>query len=199
MNLQTAQTIAARPVDSFPVRLHWHVNTVRDLLAKHRQYGQLSTRQESFLDSLCQQIADAANEAESRHVGTIGAAYNVDGRVVNVTGFESAYGYCTITVIKDSRGNILVFKGVSLGAKRGDRLQCRGTVKSHDRYKGVAQTRLNRPRNVMVSDASEPIALVAEPVPAEQRREFPRLAYQAPQEVPELDESDRFDAQEFNF
>lgn len=85
-----------------------------------------------------------------RHFGTEGQRFEADVTVVFVTSFtrqgfgsyHSSVAYLVSMVT--STGETLVSISDRFRAKVGDKLRIKGTVKSHDRYKGKAQTKVQR-------------------------------------------------------
>ena len=51
----------------------------------------------------------------------------------------------------DAQGNVFVYWGNKLGNK-GDVISLKATIKSHDVYKGVKQTIINRPKVIEILD-----------------------------------------------
>lgn len=89
-----------------------------------------------------------AKEAQARtpsaHVGTIGKRDTFSLEVVNdfyVSGIQFPF---TIYTMKDSQGNIFIWKTGSGNLERGKTYSLKGTIKAHSEYKGQKQTELSR-------------------------------------------------------
>ena len=111
-------------------------------------WGDLTARQ---LEIVRKHMAEAAErtaakralDAGSRFQGTVGERLTISGTVQFVSSFEGDFGYVHITSIKDDAGNVYVQKGARIAGK-GIRLTLKATVKAHEVYQGVKQTRINR-------------------------------------------------------
>lgn len=144
------------------------------------EWGSLTAGQESAVrkimaDRVAKKAEYAARDAASQHVGTIGARITLTATVQFITGFDSQYGYTTVTTLRDDVGNLYVFKGVPLAmervhemhghaffepAKRGDVVTVKGTIKAHTVYNGAKQTQLNRPK---VESITSPVKVAPAP------------------------------------
>ena len=108
-------------------------------------------------------IEDVPDTSASRWVGEVGERVEHETTYIGYGSYErdafSGYGTETVYIYKfaDSDGNLLVWKttaylerededGFLVPIKRGTRLTLRGTVKSHDEYRGIKQTFLSRCR-----------------------------------------------------
>jgi hypothetical protein len=126
--------------------------TVRDLVAKLVQYGNLSEKQVSFLETLLRRIAERpaleaarrAEDANSCHLGTEGQRIELELNCRWTKTFDSAYGPVTIHGFKDQGGNIVIYKGKCL-CEKGEALKVKATVKAHEVREGVKQTVIARP------------------------------------------------------
>lgn len=78
----------------------------------------------------------------SQHVGKVGERITLQVNKVSSAGFDSAWGYQFFHRFIDSQGNVIVWKTGNELDNGGYTLT--GTVKSHDDYKGEAQTNLTR-------------------------------------------------------
>jgi len=91
-------------------------------------------------------IEKIRTRAGSNHVGDIGQRIIIDGTVENTVSFDGFYGTTYMTVIKDTDGNVYVYKGSRRIAKKGETVNLKATVKDHSEYNGVKQTVINRPK-----------------------------------------------------
>ena len=108
-------------------------------------------------------IEDVPDTSASRWVGEVGERVEHEATYIGYGSYErdafSGYGTETVYIYKfaDGDGNLLVWKttaylerededGFLVPIKRGTRLTLRGTVKSHDEYRGIKQTFLSRCR-----------------------------------------------------
>jgi hypothetical protein len=130
------------------------------------EWGSLTAGQESAVrkimaDRVSKKAERMARDATSEHVGEIGKRITLTATVEYITGFDTQYGYTTVTKLRDASGSLYVFMGVALSmervhemhghafyepAKRGDVVTVKGTIKAHDLYQGVKQTKLARPK-----------------------------------------------------
>lgn len=145
--LQAAWEIYTGNVDG------WEENTIRDIVGKLIQYGDLSEKQVGFVAKLLAKIpareaekaARAAANAGSQHVGTAGKrevfALNIDW----VKGFESDFGMTYIHGLRDAAGNIVIYKGSTVLGEKGQQITVKATVKAHGDREGVKQTVISRP------------------------------------------------------
>lgn len=89
----------------------------------------------------------------SKHFGEIGKRIkNIEGTVLSVFSYDTAFGVQTKTILEDHDGNVLVAKALGDGngdAKVGDRVRFTATIKGHDLYNDVKQTSLLRAANVV--------------------------------------------------
>jgi len=100
--------------------------------------------------------------AKSAHIGSVGDKIEQEVVLVSVHGFQGMYGWINILKFKNSAGQILVwfssgdpdnFFGTvnqPLGNYIGQSFKICGTVKSHDVYKDVKQTKIIRVKNLEV-------------------------------------------------
>ena len=88
---------------------------------------------------------ERANELPSSHVGTVGERVVVKVTLKAVKHFDGDYGLRVMHRFVAESGDVLVWwsSGKQLG-ERGDELTIRGTVKGHESYKDVKQTKINR-------------------------------------------------------
>lgn len=84
---------------------------------------------------------------KSEHVGVIGDRVKLSLKLINVAGFNTAYGFMSIYKFNDKDGNDVIWKtNTNQDFSVGDKVECLATIKSHDEYKGVNQTIINRPK-----------------------------------------------------
>lgn len=83
--------------------------------------------------------------AASEFVGEVKQRFEFDAEVIGVYGTEGYYGHTDIVKFKDTDGNLFTwFASGYQDLEHGDRMTIKGTVKTHDTYKGVKQTVLSR-------------------------------------------------------
>ena len=129
----------------------FYSNMVQSLL----DWGQLTNKQHDAVVNMIersekrvQQWEDnhAKVQANSQHIGTVGQRVLLkDLKVVRKSSGEGRYGVYYVIVMSDRDGNQIVYLGSSDLADKGDLIDLRATVKSHDEYQGVAQTKISRP------------------------------------------------------
>lgn len=166
------------------------------MLEAYREWGSLTDGQESAVRKVFAQRDGAiatrkAADATSQHVGTIGERIVLDAAVSFVTGYESNYGYVTVTGLRDAAGNIYIFKGVPLKldttgkvgdanilsyrvAARGDVVKVRATIKAHGERDGARQTIMARPKVESIVTPATPVDVVPAPAPAPAAPAAPR-------------------------
>lgn len=87
---------------------------------------------------------EAADKAPSVHIGKPGEKMAAEVEVVRVIPFDTAYGLSYIVLLSDSQGNQIRWKTAAAPqdvlAGTGKRLQASFRIKSHEDYKGTAQT-----------------------------------------------------------
>lgn len=84
-------------------------------------------------------------KAASDFFGQVGDRVEIDAVLEVVIGFDGFYGTTYINTMRDSAGNVFVYKGGKRLGKKGDTISLKATVKEHGEYKGVKQTVINRP------------------------------------------------------
>jgi hypothetical protein len=85
----------------------------------------------------------------SKHIGEVGGKVQLDLVLEFVKAFDGFYGLTFIHVLKDSAGNVVVYKGSKcLSKSRGAVLKVQAKVKAHGERDGVAQTIIERPKLV---------------------------------------------------
>lgn len=102
------------------------------------------------------EVEEARTARESQHVGTVGKRETFRGlKVDSVRYFEGDYGTRALVTFRDACSNVLAWwtsadsatvdvRELEEHAGNGRRYDVKATVKSHDRYKGTAQTMLSR-------------------------------------------------------
>lgn len=102
----------------------------------------------------------AVEAATSRHVGEVGKMAELHDLTVQfVKGFPGFYGTKWLHVMKDPSGNVVVYMGTKrlatgkrmgrlIEAQKGDRLSLRCKVKEHSVRESVAQTLVERPKEL---------------------------------------------------
>ena len=116
------------------------------VLEKGEKYGTLSDRQVEALNSAAEKaLARQQADEGSTWLGKVGDRITFTATITFVTGFDTQFGYTTVTGLRDDDGNMIVQKGVSIGDK-GDRLTVTATVKEHGERNGVKQTIISRPK-----------------------------------------------------
>lgn len=94
-----------------------------------------------------QQLADESN---STHQGEVGERLELTLTVtkrldIEIAGYRSQYPeILKVHVLQDADGNVYVWKTTSKKLAEHETYRLRGTVKSHDDYKGIPQTTLTR-------------------------------------------------------
>ncbi len=105
---------------------------------------------------------EAARKAAivSKHIGTVGEKMERDVEMTAAIPFESDFGGGTVYKFKDTEGNELVWmtssalktgkdeNGFDTYANVGDKLRIKFTVKAHDSYNDVPQTKIFRVKAV---------------------------------------------------
>jgi len=146
-SLTAAWDIAEGTVDK------WEENTIRDIVRKLIQYGDISEKQLAFLAKLVAQIptreaanaARAAADASSQHIGTVGKRETFALTIQWVKYFEGAFGATYIHGLKDAAGNVVIYKGSKCLGEKGAAITVKATVKKHGERDGVKQTIITRP------------------------------------------------------
>jgi hypothetical protein len=90
----------------------------------------------------------AALDAKSQHIGKIKDRIDIWAKVTFMTSFETDFGYCDITVMRDAEGNVLVHKGTAGNWDKGDSIHIKATIKGHTERDGVKQTIITRPKMI---------------------------------------------------
>jgi len=122
------------------VLMAWKKETVSS-----REIGLLGAAVLIYEKDLLKKI-DLKKDQESGWVGTTGERSDFQVTITKKFTFDTAFGFMTMVMMKDSDGNILMWKtgtGTS-HLSTGDVIKIKGTVKKHDTYQSVKQTILTR-------------------------------------------------------
>lgn len=123
--------------------------------AGFEEWGTLTAGQEAAVRKIMADRAEkdaarkserAAAAAKSVHVGTVGERRDFTLTVTFITGFETQFGYMTITGFADADGNIVIYKGQDLGVEKGAAVTLKATIKAHGERDGAKQTIISRPK-----------------------------------------------------
>lgn len=90
----------------------------------------------------------AALDAQSQYVGQIKDRIDIWAKVTYMTSFETDFGYCDISVMRDEAGNVFVHKGTAGNWDKGDSIHIKATIKGHAERNGVKQTVITRPKMI---------------------------------------------------
>lgn len=91
----------------------------------------------------------AHEAANSKHVGTVGGKLATKVTVSFVKGFSGYYGITWIHVMKDEKGNVLVYKGAKKLGEKNSVLAVTAKIKEHSEREDVKQTVIERPKLVV--------------------------------------------------
>lgn len=104
--------------------------------------------------------AKAEKTANSKHVGEVGERVTVEVESTEiVTSWETDYGMVHLVRFIGNDGNVFMWRASSLNALPDDFAEIKtikGTVKSHDEFRGVKQTFLSRCKVTETKPAEEP-------------------------------------------
>lgn len=131
----------------------WEENTIRDIVGKLVKYGMISDKQISFLSNLIAKIPArdalkaqfAAQDAKSQHIGTLGKREVFSLTIQWVKYFDSAFGTLCIHGLKDTNGNVVIYKGSKCLGEKGEAITVKATIKEHAEREGIKQTIITRP------------------------------------------------------
>lgn len=91
-----------------------------------------------------QRALKQASEQKSMHIGTVGDRIEIDVHSIEcVTSWETQYGYTRLYKIVDCNGNVYTWK-TSNFVEEEKVNKVKGTVKSHNEYRGIKQTEITR-------------------------------------------------------
>lgn len=129
----------------------------------HRWNGTRAQNAAVWAELIAQSKAHDASR--SRHVGKVGDKLTIEVTLEFITGWDGYYGFTFLHGLKDSAGNLFIYKGgnrLRTGTNRyfdkdiekGQRVRLSGKVKEHGVREGVCQTRIERPKVLEVLDGS---------------------------------------------
>lgn len=84
------------------------------------------------------------DESDSVYVGEIGERLELSLKVEKAIPVNSVYGKTTMHIMHDDCGNEFIWTTAAKSLTPGNEYLMRGTVKTHNKYKGVQQTVLTR-------------------------------------------------------
>lgn len=121
------------------------------MMSAYLEWGSLTEKQETAILNHLATRDEALMQSkivrdDSEWVGVLGDKVAFTGTVEFVTGYESRFGYVTVTSIRDDEGNLIVHKGRGVELEKGDLVAIEGRIKSHDTYRGIKQTRITHPK-----------------------------------------------------
>ena len=93
---------------------------------------------------------DLQKDADSKHVGTVKERREFEVTITKKLGFETAFGIMFMILMKDTEGNVIIWKtGTGFNdrhynASVGHKFKIKATVKKHDEYQGIKQTIVTR-------------------------------------------------------
>lgn len=110
----------------------------------------------------------------SHHVGVVGERADFDLTLRKAIPLDGDFGLSTICVFEDATGNTVKWKASGEApCEQGERILLKGTIKSHDNYKGVPQTVLTRCKRITalkvlptVVPPPGPVVAASEPAPS---------------------------------
>lgn len=128
--------------------------TITDIIHKLIRYGSISDKQWEFLAKLVQKFEErpaieAARKeinAKSNYIGSVGDKIEFEAVVNFITGYDSQFGYITVTGLTDNNGNIIIHKGSKPHWEKGDTVTVKATIKGHNDRNGAKQTIITRPK-----------------------------------------------------
>lgn len=100
-----------------------------------------------IVEHLLGELKEEENRANSvsQHLFSVGEKVTVSVTLSHIASFGTQFGTTCIFNFTDDDGNILVWKTATYQElEEGNRYVVKGTVKSHDEYKGIKQTTLTR-------------------------------------------------------
>lgn len=99
----------------------------------------------------------AHDAARSEHIGEVGGKLHARVTLEFVKAYEGFYGLKFIHIMKDLSGNVIVYKGGKKLAEKGMKLELQAKVKAHEVRDGVAQTKVERPKVVVIDVRTQPV------------------------------------------
>ena len=117
-----------------------------DIASKLSKSGILTDRQlEAAATALERQRVREVESRASEHVGAVKDRIEFEAEVTGVYGTEGFYGHTDIVKFKDAANNQFTwFASDYTNLERGDRISIKGTVKKHEKYRGIKATVLTR-------------------------------------------------------
>jgi hypothetical protein len=114
-------------------------------IAEHREVGILGAAIMIHEKALLKKL-EFKNNSDSTWIGAVKERSEFEVTITKKFGFETAFGYMAMILMKDESGNILVWKtGTGFEGKGvGDKFRIKATVKKHDTYQDIKQTVLTR-------------------------------------------------------
>jgi len=133
----------------FNVMVTWNKETI-----ERRNAGILAAGILIYEKDLIQKL-EIAKDADSKWVGEIKKRQDFMATITKIRGYETQFGYMSVIIMKDSDGNVMVWKtstgfeivderGFITSPEVGDTVSFKGTVKDHSTYNGIKQTLVNR-------------------------------------------------------
>jgi hypothetical protein len=122
-----------------------------------REVGLLASAPQAYtrhLGQAAERKAKAAKTEGSDFVGAVGDKIEVKGSIEAVNFIDGAYGTTTLYTILGEDGNLYKWFSTNgaLGEDKGVQVHIKGTIKSHDEYRGVKSTVLTRCKSLVTSD-----------------------------------------------
>lgn len=125
------------------------------LAAKRKEMEAAAADVRWYDDIMAEREAARKAAIVSKHIGTVGDKMELDVEVTGAIPFESDFGGGTVFKFIDADRNELVWMTSSAfnrmdghEVEKGDKLRIKFTVKAHDHYDGVPQTKIVRVKAV---------------------------------------------------
>lgn len=142
--------------------LHNLATIARGGVIEAKQFGLAVSAVSSWQREIGREVERAMAAATSKHFGTVGKRETWTLTVSRVNTKESIYGTTWIIGMVDETGNQAVwFASRNPDVEVGKVYKVKGTVKSHNDYKGVAQTALTRCACEEVEEKKEDVAVAS--------------------------------------
>jgi len=127
----------------------WGSLTEGQEAATWRALDKMTDRDEAYAKAN-KELADV-----SRWVGEPKARIPMVLKIISTNDFHGAYGFSRLHNCRDATGNSVVYIGTVEIGHKGDTVQLIATIKSHDVYRDVRQTKITRPSKVvLIQDAA---------------------------------------------